>query len=44
MKTQIDSTSVRLWLFASDTYVWSRRPGNHWPCSSTVLFPLTDRK
>jgi len=29
MRTQISSTGVKLWLFATDTYCWARR----WPCS-----------
>ncbi|MBN1588074.1 MAG: hypothetical protein JW888_01005 [Pirellulales bacterium] len=33
MRTQITNTGVKLWLFATDTYCWARRPGNRWPCS-----------
>ena len=33
MRTQITTTGVKLWLFATDTYCWARLPGNYWPCS-----------
>ncbi len=33
MKTQINPTSVKLWLSANDTYDWAHKAGASWPCS-----------
>ena len=33
MKIERHEDVVKLWLDAEDTYFWSRRPGNTWPCS-----------
>jgi hypothetical protein len=33
MRTQINASSVKLWLSSSDTYAWAHRTGAAWPCS-----------
>lgn len=33
MKFEDSGTAVTVWLSATDTYEWARRPGEAWPCS-----------
>lgn len=46
MKTLLTESSVKLWLSASDTAAWARKPGASWPCSTIAgnrLFVEFDR-
>lgn len=46
MKTQIRASGIAVWLSATETAAWARKPGAAWPCSTLVgrrVFAAFDR-
>ena len=34
MRIKVLESSVSVWVAATETYAWARRPGESWPCST----------